>query len=165
MPVSWRVYGTSGCWALPGSLRERGNISECQKQAGAHNSLKYRPACLYICQLIAAETKSPVFKVKGIWQGSKPASSRPRWRPAVWAERNLNWEVFHIYTEDSLDEGPSVRLDKDALLMRGFEPSTVLSLGETSLRVLVYSLSKFTLLLLTCPNIDPQSIMGTFGCQ
>lgn len=50
-------------WLL---VRERGNISECQKQAGVRNSLKYLPACLYICQLIAAETKRPVFKGKGI---------------------------------------------------------------------------------------------------
>lgn len=89
---SWRANATSG-W-------ERENMCECQSQA-EHNSLKYRPACLYICQLIAAETKSPLFKEKGIWRGSEAASSLHRWsRRGMWAG---SWK-FHIYGGDGSDE-------------------------------------------------------------
>lgn len=123
-PVSWRVCrATSSSSALCGSLR--GNNSHCQKQAGVHNSLKYRPACLYICQLIAAETKSPVFKEKGIWQGSKPASvisygGQRFEKRGMWTGKEP--EVFLIYAVCTRGTR-SHRTDKDMLLIKGIEPS------------------------------------------
>ncbi len=142
--------------------RERGIICECQKQAGVHNRLEYRLACLSICQLIAAETKSPVFKEKGIWQGGKPASSHHRWRPTERAERNVNGEGNRSVSYSYWRQFRWVKPDKDTLLLKGFKTCNCY-LWETSSKELVHSLCKFTHL---CSSLsDPQGNMGTFWCH
>lgn len=107
---SWSRLGL-GLW-LEGSEREREsvNISLCQKQAGAHNSLKCRPACLHICQLISAETKAPSLQGKGHLWGSKLAGSQQRDCAQQFKQRRMwiglsspyrIWRLLHIST--SLD--------------------------------------------------------------